>query len=117
MAEFITSENAKALDFQTHYYKATYEEIKELYVKTVKKMKYTVVSENDDYCEVYAEAPHMEVIAKITQLEPTQKETAIDFEIHADYAIGASKKAVSFIKEVLAAIEEKYEFKGASLHK
>ena len=117
MADIITSENAKQLELQTHYYKATYEEIKEEYMHIVKKMQYKIVSDNDEYCEIYAEAPHMEVIAKITQLEATIKETAIDFEIHADYVVGATKKATSFIKEVLEKLEEKFEFKGVALHK
>lgn len=117
MADIITSENAKNLDLQTHYYKASYEELKELYLHILNKLQYKVIENNDDYCEVYAEAPHMEVIAKIIQLDPAQKETSIDFEIHADYVVGAGKKATTFIKEVLEKIEEKFEFKGVSLHK
>lgn len=117
MADIITSENAKSLELQTHYYKATYEELKEAYMHILNKLQYKVVSENDDYCEVYAEAPHMEVIAKLTQLDANQKETAIDFEIHADYVVGAAKKATTFIKDVLERIEEKFEFKGVALHK
>lgn len=117
MADIMTSENAKNLDLQTHYYKATYEEIKELYLRILNKLQYKLVSENDDYCEIYAEAPHMEVIAKITQLDQAIPETSIDFEIHADYVVGAGKKATTFIKEVLEKIEEKFEFKGVSLHK
>ena len=72
MADIITSENAKQLELQTHYYKATYEEIKDEYMHIVKKMNYKIVSDNDEYCEVYAEAPHMEVIAKIIMQDPEE---------------------------------------------
>ncbi|MDY5982936.1 MAG: hypothetical protein SPJ17_04510 [Anaeroplasma sp.] len=117
MADIITSENAKSLELQTHYYKANYMDLKEEYMHILNKAHYKIVSENDDYCEVYAEAPHMEVIAKITQLEPQIPETSIDFEVHADFVVGAAKKATTFIKEVLEGLEAKFEFKGVSLHK
>ena len=117
MAVFETSELALDLTYQTHYYKTSYAELKKAYLEALEGLKHNIVSDNDDYCEIYAEAPHMEVIAKLTQLDPTQKECAIDFEIHADYVVGAAKKATTFIKEVLERIEEKFEFKGVALHK
>ena len=110
-----TSENAKKLILQTHYYKASYDEVKEFYLSILEEEKHTVVSVNDDYTEIYSEIPHMEVIAKIIMQDP--KETSIDFYINSDFMVGARGKAEKFIERVLAKFEGKFEFKGVSLHK
>lgn len=110
-----TSENAKKLELQTHYYKASYDEIKKVYLSILEEEKHTVVSVNDDYTEIYSEIPHMEVIAKIIMQDP--KETSIDFYINSDFMVGAKGKAEKFIQRVLAKIDAAYEFKGVSLHK
>ena len=110
-----TSENAKKLILQTHYYKASYDEVKEFYLSILEEEKHTVVSVNDDYTEVYSEIPHMEVIAKIIMQDP--EETSIDFEIHADFLAGNKGKAEKFITNVYKKIEAQYEFKGSALHK
>lgn len=115
MAVIETSENQTKLVLQTHYYKASYDEIKEAYLAILEELKHDVVSVNDDYTEVYSEIPHMEVIAKIIMQDP--KETSIDFYINSDYLLGASGKAYKFIETVYSKIEQKYEFKGVSLHK
>ena len=57
----------------------------------------------------------MEVIAKIIMQDP--KETSIDFYINSDFLVASKSKAFKFIETVLKKIEEKYEFKGVSLHK
>ena len=57
----------------------------------------------------------MTVIAKIIMQDPL--ETSIDFEIHSEYLVGSTRKAMKFIDTVLKKIEEKYPFKGVSLHK
>jgi len=113
--EIVTGENQKKLILQTHYYKASYDEIKALYLEKLDELNHNVVSVNDDYVEIYSEIPHMEVIAKIIMQDP--KETSIDFEIHSEFAFGAKGKAEKFIETILNAIEAKYEFKGVSLHK
>ncbi|MBR3617819.1 MAG: hypothetical protein IKN46_04010 [Acholeplasmatales bacterium] len=110
-----TGENQKKLVLQTHYYKASYDEIKNLYLSILDEENHNVVSVNDDYTEIYSEIPHMEVIAKIIMQDP--KETSIDFYINSDFMVGAKGKAEKFIERVLAKIEAKYEFKGVSLHK
>ena len=110
-----TSENAKKLILQTHYYKASYDEIKKLYLSILEEEKHNVVSVNDDYTEIYSEIPHMEAIAKIIMQDP--KETSIDFYINSDFMVGAKGKAEKFIERVLAKIEATFEFKGVSLHK
>lgn len=115
MAVIETSENSSNLALQTHYYKASYEQIKNRYLEIIEGMNHKVVSVNDDYTEIYSEIPHMTVIAKIIMQDPL--ETSIDFEIHAEYLMGNNKKALKFIEKVLKMIEEKYEFKGVSLHK
>lgn len=115
MAVIETGENQKKLVLQSHYYKASYEEIKKVYVEILEELNYDIVSVNDDYTEIYAEVPHMEVIAKI--IEQDVKETSIDFYINSDYMFGSKGKAEKFIQEVYNKIEQKYEFKGVSLHK
>ena len=115
MAVIETSENSSKLALQTHYYKASYEQIKNVYLETIENLKHTIVSVNDDYSEIYSEVPHMTVIAKIIMQDSL--ETSIDFEIHAEYLMGNNKKALKFIDHVLKKIEEKYQFKGVSLHK
>ncbi len=115
MAVIETSENSSNLVLQTHYYKASYEQIKNAYLEIIEGLNHNIVSINDDYTEIYSEVPHMTVIAKIIMQDPL--ETSIDFEIHAEYLVGNNRKAYKFIDTVLKKIEEKYPFKGVSLHK
>ena len=115
MAVIETSENSSNLVLQTHYYKASYEQIKNVYLETIENLKHTIVSVNDDYSEIYSEVPHMTVIAKIIMQDP--KETSIDFYINSDFMVGAKGKAEKFIERALAKIESQFEFKGVSLHK
>ncbi len=115
MAVIETSENSTKLPLQTHYYKASYEQIKNVYLSVIEELNHNIVSVNDDYTEIYSEVPHMTVIAKIIMQDPL--ETSIDFEIHSEYLVGSTRKAMKFIDTVLKKIEEKYPFKGVSLHK
>lgn len=100
---------------QTHYYKASYDEVKQAYLEILSGMGHSVISVNDDYCEIFSEAPHMAVTAKIIMQTP--KETSIDFYVSSEFLFGASKKAYKFIQEVYTKLEAKYELKGLSLHK
>ena len=107
--EFMNSEF-----YQTHYYKASYEEIKKTYLELLKELNFSIISINDDFLEIYAEVPNMSVISKIIMQNP--KETSIDLEIISDYLFGAVKKANKFIEKVYRKIEERYELKGLALH-
>ena len=113
MAYIETNETALEEVLKTHYWKASYEQLKEAYVEIVKKMGLVVLSVNDDYCEIFAEKPKLTVTAKIIMQNP--KETSIDFTIDSEALFGASQ-AKKFIKEVYKAVSAKYEFKGVSLH-
>lgn len=115
MAVIETSEHETVDLLKTHYYKASYDQIKEAYLEVLKNLKHTVVSVNDDYHEIFSEVAHMVVTAKIIMQTP--KETSIDFFINAEYLLGSHKKACKFIQAVLKYIESKYELKGLSLHK
>ena len=110
-----TLENAVSQDLQTHYYKASYDQIKEVYLETLKRLGHDIVSVNDDYSEIFSEIPHFSVNAKIIMQTP--KETSIDFYIDSEFLFGNKKKAINFMKEVYKDIEKKYEFKGVSLHR
>ena len=99
MAVIETSENSTKLPLQTHYYKASYEQIKNVYLSVIEELNHNIVSVNDDYTEIYSEVPHMTVIAKIIMQDPL--ETSIDFEIHSEYLVGSTRKAMKFIDTVL----------------
>ena len=47
-----TSENQKKELYQTHYFKASYDELKNLYIETIKGLKHNLLSVNDDYKEL-----------------------------------------------------------------
>ncbi len=115
MAIIETKENATDPVLQTHYYKASYDQIKEVYLETVKRLHHKVLSMNDDYGEVFSETFHLSCTAKIIMQTP--KETSIDFYIDSEYLFFSGKKAKKFITEVYTSIEKKYELKGLSLHK
>lgn len=114
MAVVETKENETIDLLKTHYYKASYDQVKEAYLEILKKLKHRVLSVNDDYCEIFSETAHMSCTAKIIMQTP--RETSIDFYIDAEYLFGSAKKAYKFIQIVLTEIEKKYELKGLSLH-
>ncbi|MBE6137378.1 MAG: hypothetical protein E7176_03180 [Erysipelotrichaceae bacterium] len=115
MAIVETRENEIIDLLQTHYFKASYTQIKELYLGVLEKLKHSVLSINDDFGEVFSEVPHMTCTAKIIMQNP--KETSIDFYIDSTYLFGSTNKAYKFIKTIYTEIEKKYELKGLSLHK
>ncbi|MDE6583962.1 MAG: hypothetical protein K2K15_01030 [Anaeroplasmataceae bacterium] len=116
MAKIIeTSEKAVEEILQTHYYKTSYEKLKEYYLEILEKLGARIISIDDNYLEIFAERPHMSIQAKI--IEQTPVETSIDFYILAEYLFGNKSKAYSFIQAVYNEIEKKYELKGLSLHK
>ena len=43
MPQIETLENAKIYELQTHYYKASYEQIKEVYLETLKRTKMKII--------------------------------------------------------------------------
>lgn len=72
-----TKENEKDGLLKTHYYKTSYDEMKDVYLHFLEDQGYRVVSIEDGYNEIFAEIPHMTVTAKI--IEQTPRETSIDF--------------------------------------
>ncbi len=114
MAIVETKENETVDLLKTHYYKASYDQIKEAYLEILKSLHHRVISVNDDFGEIFSEVAHLSCTAKIIMQTP--KETSIDFYINAEYLFFSSKKAYKFIHEVLTRIEKKYELKGLSLH-
>lgn len=114
MAIIETKENETAELLKTHYYKASYTQIKEAYLEIIRNLRHEVLSVNDDFGEIFSETAHLSCTAKIIMQNP--KETSIDFYINAEYLFASSRKAYKFIEQVLSAIEKKYELKGLSLH-
>ena len=115
MATIETLENAKNPDLQTHYFKASYDQIKKVYLDTLKRLNHEIISVNDDFGEIFSEIPHFSVNAKIIMQNP--KETSIDFYIDSEFLVGNGKKAQKFLNEVYKDIEKLYELKGLSLHR
>lgn len=99
----------------THYFKTSYEKLKEVYLKILEDLRYDVISIDDNYCEIFAEVPHMTVLAKFTEQNP--RETAVDFYINAEYLLFSNKKALTFIGTAYDALEKAFELKGTGLHK
>ncbi len=110
-----TKENLIDELLQTHYYKAGYEEIKNTYLTICKQVGLRLVSIDDGYSEIFAEKPHMTVLAKIIEQNP--KESSIDFYISAEYLFGNKKKAFALLETIYKNLEKVYELKGLGLHK
>ena len=89
-----TSENATKEIFQTHYYKTSYNQLKDAYLTLLEQLNYQVVSIDDNYSEIFAEIPSMTVTATIIEQKPT--ETSIDFAISAEFFLGSKKKPKIF---------------------
>lgn len=99
----------------THYYKTSYEKLKQTYIKVLDKLGFNLLSVNDSYTEVFAEKGRITVTAKIIEKNP--RETAIDFYIDAEYLLFASKKCVTFLGNVYELLGQELELKGLGLHK
>lgn len=114
MASIETQEFGLKPALTTHYFKASYDQVKALYLEILEDMNQKVIAINDDYCEIFSENFTMSVTAKIIMQTPL--ETSIDFFINCEALFGASK-ATKFISEVYRRIEMKYPLKGLGLHK
>lgn len=116
MAKIVeTKENAQEELFKTHYYKTSYEKLKNLYLDLLDKLQIQVISIDDNYFEIYAEKPHMSIQAKI--IEQTPVETSIDFYIDAEYLFGNKGKINGFLTTIYTELEKTFELKGLGLHK
>lgn len=116
MAKIIeTNERANEDIYKTHYYKTSYEKLKDLYLEILERLDFNVVSIDDAYAEIYAEIPHMSVQAKI--IEQTPVETSIDFYIDSEFLFGNKGRITKFLNTVYQEIEKNFELKGFSLHK
>ena len=114
MAVIETKEVHEKELLKTHYYKASYEQIKQIYLEILKSLKHNIISVNDDFGEISWEVRHLTCRAKIIMQTPNK--TSIDFYINSEYLFMSSAKAYKFIKEVLQRIQNKYELKGLGLH-
>ncbi|MDE7264570.1 MAG: hypothetical protein K2N64_07905 [Anaeroplasmataceae bacterium] len=116
MAKIIeTNEKQTEELLQTHYYKTSYEKLKECYLNFLDHSRISVISIDDNYLEIYAEKPHMSIQAKIIEQNPV--ETSIDFYIDAEFLFGNKKKIYIFLMAVYQELGKNFELKGLSLHK
>ena len=114
MASIETQELAFKEELTTHYYKASYDQIKKVYLEILDDMNQKVIAINDEYCEIFSENFTMSVTAKIIMQTPF--ETSIDFFVNCESLFGKSK-ATKFIAEVYRRIGMKYQLKGLGLRK
>lgn len=114
MAIIETKETHQEELLKTHYYKTSYEKIKEVYLEFLKQKQYRIVSIDDHYGEIYAESGRMSISAKI--IEQTPRESSIDFYINAEYLFGNKKRAYRLIEAFYQQIEKVAELKGLGLH-
>ena len=114
MASIETQEMAMKECLTTHYYKASYDQIKKVYLEILDDMKQHVIAINDEYCEIFSENFQMSVTAKIIMQTPI--ETSIDLFVNCEQLFGKSK-ATKFIAEVYRRIGMKYSLKGLGLHR
>lgn len=116
MAKIIeTNERAAEELLQTHYYKTSYEKLKDFYLEFLDRMDINVVSIDDNYLEIYAEMPHMSIQAKI--IEQTPVETSIDFYIDSEFLFGNKGRINKFLNTVYQELGKAFELKGLGLHK
>ena len=99
----------------THYYKTSYEKLKDGILEILKGLNFRIVSIDDNYNELFAEIPHMTVLVKISEQNP--RETAIDFYINAEFLLFSAKKAVNYLETFYEELGKKFELKGTGLHK
>ena len=94
-ASIETRENEYVEILQTHYFKGSYEQVKEAYLAHLDSIGFNVISVDETYFEIFAEIPRMTVTAKIIQQNP--RETSIDFYVDADFLFGSKRKCMTFI--------------------
>ena len=99
----------------THYYKTSYEKLKNGLLEILKGLNFRIVSIDDNYNEVFAEIPHMTVLVKFSEQNP--RETAIDFYINAEFLFGSAKKATNYLNTFYVELGKRFDLKGTGLHK
>ena len=99
----------------THYYKTSYDKLKEGFLEILDGLKFRIISIDDNYNEVFAEIPHMTVLVKFSEQNP--RETAIDFYINAEFLLFSGKRATNYLYTFYEELEKKFELKGTGLHK
>lgn len=109
-----TSENAKNELLKTHYYKTSYEKLKNAFLDFCKENSLEVNTINDNFGEILALGVRINVTATITMQNP--RETSIDLFTESEYLfnkLGTTK----FLKKLYEYLAKKSDFTGVSLHK
>ncbi|MBQ9448507.1 MAG: hypothetical protein IJU60_01365 [Acholeplasmatales bacterium] len=115
MSKIYQTSERETLDLlKSHYYKASYDQIKAVYLEYLEQNGFNIVNIDDNYLEIYAELGTMTVISKIIMQNP--KETSIDCEIISEAFLGGKRQAYGFLQGLYKKIEERYELKGLALH-
>ncbi len=110
-----TCETGRDELLQTHYYRASYKQVKDRYLEILESLGHNIISVNDEYYEIASEYGNMSIVAKIIMQTPI--ETSIDFYINVESFLGGAGKARKFIEQVYSSLEKSFEPKGLGLHK
>ncbi len=106
------SENVELL--QTHYYKTSYNSLKDAVIEYLHKNGYEISEFNDDYGEAVARKGYFSTTLKIIMQNP--RETSIDFFLEYYGMFFKKKKIYQFLSDIYDYLGKKFEFKGLGLH-
>ena len=108
-----TKERKMDPSLQTHYFRHTYKQVKETFLKYAEMENYKIKSINDTHHEVYINQSNHYIIATITQMTPA--ETALDLKVgyEAIFGLNRPKKKILSIYEYM---KKQLTFKGTGLH-
>lgn len=112
--DFETSDNAKSEELQTHYYRDTYEKVKNEVLNFAKKNDYEIGNINDEYREIYLYKNRHDLI--ITLVELSLMEISVDVKSTTYYLIGL-KRGLKPIKELYQHLNRNLSLKGVALYK
>ncbi len=99
----------------THYYKTDYNGVKNAFLVVLKDLNYTLKFCNDEYCQIRAEGPKINILAKINCLSP--RETALNLVVDVFAVFGGAKIGSQVLNDIYVLMASKIEFKGLALHK
>lgn len=98
---------------QTHYYKTSYELMKQAVIEYFKNLGYQVTDFNDDYGEGMVISSKLRATIKIIMQNP--RETSIDFFVEYNGLFGKKQVGI-FLANFYDYCSRKFEFKGLGLH-
>ncbi len=109
-----TNETDNLEIFKTHYYKTSYDNMKQAIFEFAKQNGFDVQTWNDEFSEGIIVNKKISLTVKIIMQNP--RETSIDFFVEAFNFLGGKKQAIQTLQAIYSFIGKKFEFKGLGLH-